>query len=156
MKMFKKAELEFKNGYLLDGDEVVEVSGSLVRDFNQLEYLYQKALHNKDNKVSPVEQKEFEFQSAYDNLQVEVNTPTLDAKAKETVKLLDELDSVSIANNANELLDEFKNLVLFVTEESFVEGEFGTLKFDMKTIGNPLELDVDKLTDIILTIANNG
>jgi hypothetical protein len=81
------------------------------------------------------------------------NTPELDKKAETAMKIMDEIDDMAKAEQANDYIADIRPLFGFVSDEFIVSGEQPTQhRFDLPTIGNPLELKKEDITDLVMTI----
>lgn len=154
MKMYKKAECEYRNGYIVKGDEVVGIDNEVVDLLNKLEYDYQKAMFAKAHAVPPMpEVPEFGFRTERGEVfpQVSAETPKMDEMVANTIEMMEELDAMSMADACNEYFDGIEPLILFVNDDYVIGCEQAVQhRFDLKNIGNPLKLDKDKLTDFVI------
>lgn len=155
MRYYSKSGLRYHNGYLLDEtNQVLVPSHSLVKQFNELEYKLQEARWKAELpsvKVGP----DFKFDSEHTatTFRYEADTPCLDEQVEWSMKIMEELDEVEKADKRNKILDELFLVVGFVEDDKVMlddSGMFSTVtRFDLKNIGNPLELTPDKLREII-------
>lgn len=154
MKMYKKAECEYRNGYIVKGDEIICIDNEIVDLLNQLEYDYQKAMFEKANTIPPMpEAPEFGFVTERGKVfpHVHASTPKLDEVVETTMKIMDELDASNMADACNEYFEGIEPVLLFVNDGYVVDCEQAVQhRFDLKNIGNPLELDKDKLADFVI------
>ena len=154
MKMYEKKELEYKGGYLVAGDKVVGLDNNLVVLFNGLEedYQFAKFMRTKEMLTLPSPTIEFHRKSEHGKIvpTIEVETPELDAAVEKSVKMMDELDTVSNAAKANEYLEKIMPLIQFVEDEFVVSvDQPKQYRFDLLCVGNPLELTKDKLVEMV-------
>lgn len=156
MKMFNKSECEYKGGYIVSNGEVVAIDNEIVDLLNKLEEDVQRVEFERTSCGSlPCYQDPGEFTRISEHGKimpfVGANTPELDKLAEQGMKIMDEIDKVADAAKANEYFNGIKLLIMFVNEEFIVSGEHGTQhRFDLPTIGNPLELDKDKLSELVI------
>lgn len=156
MKMYNKSECEYKGGYIVTADnEIVSVDNEIVDLFNKLEEDIQRSKFNEVNKVLQPITPDFEFSRQTEHGEiyptVSANTPELDAAADKAIKMMDEIDAMSAAEKANEYFDGIHPLFMFVNDEFIVSGEQAAQhRFDLPVIGNPLELDKDKLSEFVI------
>ncbi len=156
MKMFNKSECEYKGGYIVCGGEVVAIDNEIVDLFNKLEVDVQRAEFERKNcGTMPCYQDLGEFTPLSEHGKimpfVQVSTPELDKLAEQGIKIMDEIDRVADAAKANEYFEGIKPLIMFVNDEFIVSGEHGVQhRFDLPIIGNPLELDKDKLSELVI------
>lgn len=159
MKMFNKSECEYKGGYIVNSGEVVAIDNKIVDLFNKLEEDVQRAEFERTS-CGPLpcyqEPDKFARMSEHDNKImsfVSCETPELDKLVEQGIKIMDELDSMANAAKINEYFDGIKPLIMFVDEEFIVSGEQSTQhRFDLPTIGNPLELNANKLSEFVIGI----
>lgn len=156
MKMFNKSDCKYKGGYIVCGDEIVAVDNDVVDLFNKLEEDIQRAKFEKENCGSlpcckqPGEfARETEHGSIYPH--VTAPTPTLDKMADRTIKMMDEIDEMAKADRANDYFGGIVPLLMFVNDEFIVPCEHGAQhRFDLPTIGDPLALDKDTLSELVI------
>lgn len=155
MKAYKKSELVYKNGYIMKGNKVVCVSPMIVGLFNKIETDLQKASWNSARKNlstihAGIMDSEFERESEHATICFEADTPTFDEHVERTMKIMHEIDTIERTNKANEYVDEISPVVEFVSSDVVFSVDGWTpVQFDLPTIGNPLEVDRDKLTQLI-------
>lgn len=156
MKMINKSECEYKGGYIVHNGEVVCVDNEVVDLFNKLELDVQRAQFEATNKPQCFEPVgEFKSKSEHGAVfpVISADTPELDAAAEKAMKIMDELDAVVDASKINEYFDDIYDLFLFVNEEFIVSGEQETQhRFDLPTIGSPLELSKEDLSDFVVSM----
>lgn len=143
MKMYKKTECEYKNGYIVNGDEVVGIDNEVVLMLNNLDVDVQRARFEQANKVKPQETKEFVPESEHQVLaEIVVKTPKLDEFAETAMEIMEEIDAVNTAEAATDYLAHIQKALMFAHDEEIVEfAQSVQLRFDLPTIGNPLDLD---------------
>ena len=153
MKIYKKEELTYKNGYLIDGEgNVVPVDNEVVDLFNKVETDYQQALYAKTHKFQLPEFEPFKRESEFDNIRpvFEVDTPKLEEEFANALEMMDELDELEKADKINRYIDGIMPVISFIVDDSVVACEASTPhRFDLPTIGSPL---IDR--DAILAILN--
>lgn len=156
MKMFNKSECEYKGGYIVCDGKVVCVDNEIVDMFNRLDIDVQRAEYEAKSCpgfATPVE--EFTPKSEHGAIYpvIEANTPELDAQAERAMKIMDEVDAMADAAKANEYFASIHPLILFVNDEFIVSGEQATQhRFDLPTIGNPLEFDKESLASLVMSM----
>lgn len=155
-KIIKKSELTFVDGMLVKGDDVICIDPVIIHQANRLETLAQKTAYlMAQPDYSPVPSLDgFEREYAADQRigKFVVETPTLDAKAKEAMAIMDELDDATVAQQANSLLENYRELYEFASCDYVIGStdSVNAIKFDLPTIGNPLDITIN---DIELVIA---
>jgi hypothetical protein len=154
MKMINKKDCEYKGGYIVCDGKIVGVDNEIVDLLNKLDTDVQRAEFEKNHIAKPaMPMPEFEPKSEHGCLVpfIQADTPEMDKMAEHSMKIMDELDAVAGAELANEYIAGVGPLLMFVNDEFIVSGEQGTQhRFDLPVVGNPLELDKEKLADLIV------
>ena len=152
MKMYKKSDLSLVNGLLVttDGD-VVSVNPAIVHQANELETLAQKIAYLKGQpKATPMPSLDgFERVSDQKGHEFVAETPIIDIETAKTLAMMDELDDMNAAQQANEMLGQFTDLLQFVDNDYVLDCGCPTDKFDMPLLGNVLELTEDEVIEVI-------
>jgi hypothetical protein len=66
---------------------------------------------------------------------------------------MEEIDAMEGADKANDYFAGIHKLIMFVNDEFIVSGDQATQhRFDLPTVGNPLELDKDDLADFVMSM----
>lgn len=149
MNMFKKSELEYKNGYIVKGDSIIAIDNEIVDLFNKLEEDVQRAKWAQMNKMEPAS-KPLPFirkseQGAVHPVVIP-ETPGLDAEALRTLKLMDEWDEIEAAQKINEYFDGIIPLFVFAKDEFVIDLDgWSPHRFDLPTLGNPLMINADDI-----------
>lgn len=155
-KIYKKSKLTYKNGYIVKDDKVIGVPNRIVAGLNGLERQLQEAKFNHDNPVESVKPRpEFGFQTERGDVfcRVVAVTPNLVEAVEKTMKIMDELDDVSWAERANKAFAVYQDIIDWVCDKHVVAcKQQSQLRFDLKFIGNPLELTKDDIVEIIMAI----
>lgn len=145
MKMYNKKDLTYKNGMLVAKDgEVIGVDSEIVDLANELETKVQKAawLETQPETCAGPDYASFCRKHEAD---AEIDlfscaTPTLDKKAEESLKMMDEIELQQLCDEANHTLVGLTPLIQFVKDDSVVSCEATSVrKFDCPTMGNPLD-----------------
>lgn len=158
MKAYKKSKLTYENGYIMKGNDVVAVDPTIVSQLNYIEEQYQKALFDGTRElatqsIAAIMDKEFELESERETLEFVVDTPHLDKAAKKTMKIMDEIDNCNHAAEANKFFKRINTTIQFVTSDKVIDTNADHVaQFDLPNLGNPLELDADKLMDFVNVI----
>lgn len=155
MKMYKKSELTLNHGLLVSKDgDIILPDYRIVQQANALEDMVQETTYlMAQPEATPMPSLDgFKRMSIDDSesRKFTVDTPTMDAKADEAMKLMEELDDVTTADKANTILDKFKPFLDFVTQDFVVDCGDQLYKFDTPVLGNVLELTE---ADVIKAIA---
>ena len=147
-KFYKKSQLTFESGYVVNADgDVVALPLCVADQLNEIETTLQKAtwLSEQPEECKGPDLSEFVRESAFGGLpEVIVDTPLLDKKVKESEALEKEMYAVSCATELNKLIAGFKEAFAFASEDSFVEGD-RVVRLDLPTLGDPLKLTADDL-----------
>jgi len=156
-KFYSKSDLTFKSGYVVNSDgDVVALPKGVARQLNDIETMVQKAAWISGHEVEEREPEEFERKSAFGPAPViTVETPLLDEKVKEAVRLHEEIQQHLCAEKLNEIISGFKEAFAFCDEESFVEGD-EVVRLDLPTLGDPLKLTTYELAKLIGGMAFDG
>ena len=152
-KIVKKSKCKYKGGYIVKDGKVVGVSNVIVAALNRFEREYQKYLWDDGDPVEPVKNEPFRFQTEHGEVYPHVTpeTPLLNLKAAETLQIMDELDEIEAAKKINKVFDDNTDLFMWLDSKHIVESkQQHQLQFDLKYLGNPLELTKDRLADIII------
>ena len=156
MKMFDKSECEYKGGYIVCDGKVVCVDNEIVDLFNKLDVDIQRAQYESKRCLNlDASVDEFAPKSEHGAIYpvIEADTPELDKMAEQAMKLMNEIDAMADASKINEYLDGIHPLIMFVNDEFIVSGEQATQhRFDLPTVGNPLELDKDSLANLVMSM----
>lgn len=160
-KYIKKSKLVIKDGRLVKKNKVMALCNySIVRQYNELERLLQKAMYlgeQPDYQPAPT-LKGFEFESEFERSRFKVEkpeTPLTDKKLEEAMGFIKELKDCKRADDVNVIIEHFADLLEFCeAEEALVDECSCADRFDGKYLGDPLELDVDRVKSAIALIAN--
>lgn len=155
MKMYAKADLEYKNGYIVDKQgEVVAIDNEIVDLFNKLETDMQHAYWEKGQpKIELPSIEKFSRVSERGNVyaHIEANTPKLDKEIDKAIAIMDELDAVDRAKKVNDYFNGIVPIQLFIADENIVACESAVPhRFDLPLLGNPLEMTKQKLAGFVI------
>ena len=153
MKMYNKSDLAYKNGLLVNKEgDVVAIDNAVVDLANELETRIQKARYLNAQPVAVVAPSLNGFKRQSENsLNLFVcETPALDKTIDEAMELMSDIDSMETTEMLNNQLQGYADLVYFVRDDSVVDCQQGTPhRFDVPTLGNPLEWTKDSLLEFI-------
>ena len=153
MKAYSKNDLVYKNGLLLTSDgDVVAVDNAIVDMANELETRLQKAnyIMAQPEAVAAPTLDGFTRKSEIQITPFTCETPLMDKRVEEAKKLMDEIDDVAMTNTLNDQLRNYSDLVIFIKEDMVIDAERETPhRFDVPTMGNPLEWTEDDLFKFI-------
>lgn len=158
-KFYSKSDLTFKSGYVVSAaGDVVALPKGVANQLNAIEEMVQKAAwlvaQPKETKAPDV--SEFVRESAFDSAPtIIVDTPVLDAKIEEAMKLDADIKRQLCADRLNEIIGTYKEAFAFCSEEDFVEGT-DVVRLDLPTLGDPLKLTADALSSFIGGMAFEG
>lgn len=148
-KIYKKSQLKLVDGMLVTKKgKVVMPHWRVIFTANELDTLLQKAVYlaGQPEAVAAPSLDGFERESLIrtDAGKFSPITPTLDAKAKETLDLMEELDGVTTAHQMNDMLKEFEVLIDFADKDYFVsDGSWDGRRFDTPFLCEDI-LDLDR------------
>lgn len=147
-KFYKKSQLTFESGYVVNTDgDVVALPPCVADQLNEIETIIQKAiwLSEQPEECKGPDLSEFERESCFDKVpEIVVETPLLDEKVKQSKAIEQEVHAACCASELNKLIAGFKEAFAFVSEDSFVEGD-RVVRLDLLTLGDPLKLTADGL-----------
>lgn len=160
MKLYDKNKLIYKNGYLFTKKgKLVTCSPNVMLALNTLEEKVQRARFDKKKKgmfenFKTIEAGTFKQASEHEEKnQVKLISDSLllDAKEKETMKLMDEIELNNMIKEVNELIKTNHALLEFVNDSKILGStkESHALRFDLYIIGNPLKLTEEKLVEFL-------
>lgn len=167
MKLLKKKDLTYKNGYLIDKDNTAyQFCGQIAYDLNYLEDLVQKTQYNitKYNLLKEkhnVKVPDYEFKSEHSKNNVILldmpKTPEHDKDEKRDELLKQEDEEVKNVEQFNELSEKIKSIYDLTESDEIEVHEVGGLspKLDLYTIGNPLKLTSKDIQKYIQMIVDN-
>lgn len=157
MKHVAKADLVFKNGFLINiiNDEVVELAG-LANQCNDLHRMASLNQFVKENRTAlETESKPVTYKIVNDPYTPKpitsnrsVSTPTMDEKKRIDEKIALEWVEKQTANEVNEALAELRFVAEWLQNESFV---YSKATFGLRFASNPLELTEAQVIEIVET-----
>lgn len=156
MKVYKKKDCTYEDGYILDKKgNTLAVDHVIVGKLNNLELLLQeKAYLNMQPEGRPAPSLEgFVFDDGLDDDGIEfvVDTPLLDEKVKAGVALAKEIDKATDFKEMQEIADQLEDVCSWCSKKKFFADKHGEpVRFRLSVLGNPLEL---KREDIAKAIA---
>lgn len=164
MKMYKKSELTLNHGLLVSKDgDIVLPDYRIVRQANALEDMVQETAYlMAQPEATPIPSLDGYKRVSIDDSETRkftVDTPTMDAKAEEAMKLMDEIDDMATADKANSMIKRFKPLLDFVSQDFVVDCGDQLYKFDTPVLGSVLELteaDVVKAVAYVCGMTEEG
>lgn len=153
MKMYKKSELTLNNGLLVSKDgDIVMPDIRVVDQANYLETSLQKTeyLAKQPEATSMPSLDGFKRMSIKDSkVKFTATTPLMDMKQQEAMAIMDELDDMLLVERANDMLDDFKDLIDFVDNDFVIDCGNELYYFDTPMLGSVLELDKEGIVDVI-------
>lgn len=156
-KLFNKSDLTYKNGYLVTDDgTIVPVNPIFVNQANDLETDNQKNIHKdyvlamSDPTMSEIEEFERSHEHEIKIDYFEVDTPLLDEQAEQSLALMDEIDKVSVNDEMNDRLNDYRELIEFVSDDTIrVDLDQMPYRFDLPTLGDPLKWNYKTIANIV-------
>ena len=158
MKFMKKEKLTYKNGYLInEKGKIVMPDYDVVYQFNNLEEEFQRAMYLKaqPKAVAAPSMEGWEKVSEHD-VDVEdmffAKTPTLDKKIEESIALMDDIDAANKVDKLRAISAGYPKVIEFINSKEIIVYEDNEYRFDMATLGNPLEFTVEKFRKVVSVI----
>ena len=158
MKFMKKEKLVYKNGYLInEKGKIVMPDYDVVYQFNNLEEEFQKAMYLKaqPKAVAAPSMEGWEKVSEHD-VDVEdmffAETPTLDKKIEESLALMDDIDTANKVDKLRAISAGYPKVIEFINSKEIIVHEDNEYRFDLATLGNPLEFTVEKFRKVVSII----
>lgn len=159
MKLIKKENLSFTNGYLVDENGNVFNSLWLVNEVNEFFKMAEVVSFIESNReqIEAVMKGIPEFKPIETGCKISVEakaTPKLDAHIKMIEEMFDEVKTVNSADEINDILKEkFSRLSSFIAENTFAWNEGDGTSEEFKV--NPLDITADVLIATIAAIVEN-
>lgn len=151
-KFYSKSDLTFKSGYVVSATgDVVALPKGVANQLNSIEEMVQKAawLEGLPEETEAPDLSKFVRKSAFESAPtITVDTPTLDAKIEESMRLDADIKRQLCADKLNEIIGTYKEAFAFCSESDFVEGT-DVVRLDLPTLGDPLELTAEDLAAAI-------
>lgn len=150
-KMYRKCDLKFDNGYIVDDDmNVVALPAGVGEMFNDLETTLQKMdyLDKQPEGCKEPSLDGFERKSSFTEFTIEVDTPLMDAKVEEGRKILEEIRRSEVGAAASKLVNKYHDVFEFLDGDRFVEGD-KVVRLDLCILGDPLKITPDDVVKII-------
>lgn len=146
-KFYKKSQLEFVNGYVIDPatSEAVALPDKVAEQLNDYETTVQKAQYMAGQEEGRPEPSLDGFERRSNRkraAEIEVATPLLDAKKAESMAILEEIRTSCAADSVNEILSDYEDMIEFLRNDTFVEGS-KIVMVDTPELGDPLKLTID-------------
>lgn len=150
MKMVKKSNLIYERGYICTKKgKVVSVPNNIVRMMNKLDRDVQESEWRKEQPV-PEPAKKFVPITERIHPIVKVDTPALDEQVERSMAIMEDIDAMAGADEVNQYLAEIDPLIQWVMADKIIATENpAQLQFDLPRLGNPLELDIEYLVDLV-------
>ena len=161
-KLVSKSDLSFKHGYIIDNDgTVMNLSFRVWEQLIDLELMVQRADFAKVHGISDddnvqVTMDDFVPVHRYKvTFGMTAKTPLLDKKMDEAMQLMEEIEDSQKAAQLTKAINEMPELLEFISSEYIlVTSECAPQRFDLAILGNPLELNLDSLEEIIKFLGN--
>lgn len=156
MKFYKKSKLKYVDGYLTTKKgKIVMIDNEIIDLANELEERYQRALWEIVHPEPEIDTNAPEFKRLSERKpnKTTLETPYLDEKTEQTMKIMEEIDALSKVHELNNDLLGMKPLLDFVKSDKVIECESGTLhRFDLPILGDPLKLSAEDIVKFELDI----
>lgn len=154
MKMYKKKDCKYKDGYIVCGGKVLSIDNKIVDLLNELEDWIQRSCYDdvkqKICDFCSVKRKEFHRVSEHGKIYPTIipNTPDLDKAVEQTMAIMEDLDAIAAAEKMNDLVKRLAPVFEFAASKTIVSGDQAVQhRFDLPTIGNPLKLTPQDIAD---------
>lgn len=142
MKLYKKEDLTFKDGYLVvdETNEIINVDPEVALQANQLETLYQEAEYLAGQpEFSPGPSLDgFVREGIREMPMFRCETPLNDAEVEHSMKLMNELDRAQVTERMNDRLKTLVDLIAFVRSDEVLSVDGPSGRFDTPHLGDPL------------------
>lgn len=158
MKFMKKEKLTYKNGYLInEKGKIVMPDCDVVYQFNNLENEFQRALYLKaqPKAVAAPSMEGWEKISEHDVDMEDMffaETPTLDKKIEESIALMDDIDAANKVDKLRAISVRYPKVIEFINSKEIIVRDDNEYRFDLATLGNPLEFTVEKFRRVVSVI----
>lgn len=158
-KLIKKKDCKFKNCQIVKDDELIGIPRTVWMQFNKLELMSQQYMYliKQPAYQAGPSLDGFVRKSALDEKMPYIDmpdTPVSDARVEEAFEFMREVDACTNVAEANNMLDRFKDLVLWCDGKKFVEGDC-TEPIDTPTLGNPLNFKGEDVAQLLHMFASD-
>ena len=79
-------------------------------------------------------------------------TPTLDKKIEESIALMDDIDVANKVDKLRAISAGYPKVIEFINSKEIIVYEDNEYRFDLATLGNPLEFTVEKFRKVVSVI----
>ena len=158
-KLIKKKDCKLKNCQIVKGDKLIGIPRIVWMQLNKLDlmsqqymYLIQQPAYQPGPSL-----KGFVRKSALDKKMPYLDmpdTPVSDARVEEALKFMREADACANVAEANDMLDRFKDIVIWCDSKKFVEGDC-TAPIDTPALGNPLNIKGEDIAGLLHMLASS-
>lgn len=147
MKVYKKDELKFKDGYLMTEDEVAAIDGHVRALLDKLEVALQQAEYLEGQPAfSPGPTLDGFKRKRSDKWKVEHKPqPVHEAKVEEAEAFMAEADEYQLELDMQKACDMFRDLLNWCESDVVIEGAGTPAPLDLPILGDPLELTSERV-----------
>lgn len=156
MKRILKSNLQYDDGYILDGDEIIALPAGIRCQLMALEGFVEHAAHEKkvNDKPAAEDVKPFEPSSIDVKARIKVDTPLLDKKEAEGKALIQEVKLQSLEKKINRELADMQPLINWAASDYVIINDgsllFGDVRMCLPMIGDPLKLTVEDIVSWVV------
>ena len=79
-------------------------------------------------------------------------TPTLDKKIEESIALMDDIDTANKVDKLRAISAGYPKVIEFINSKEIIVCDDNEYRFDLATLGNPLEFTVEKFRRVVSII----
>ena len=161
-KFINKSDCVWDNGYVVNGDEIVNIPFAVAMQARALDIMLQQYRHLKKQPtyVPAPSLDDFKAQHIYDGNRPYLempDTPVTDKRVAESMAFLDECHREATVKEVNAAIDKFGLLVDWLDSDKILVDDTATCsnRFDTPALGDMLELSSEDVVSILLTIAES-
>ena len=148
-KLVSKKKVFLKGGYFVNKKgKIVSPAHEVIYQINELETILQKRAHDNANKVELKDPKKFVRDTEFDLPHLKIVTPTLDSKIEDSMHLIEDLESIEINDEINDLIKRLPELMSWLKEDEYIATDTQYERVDTPLLNQLLDDDLLH-TDVI-------